>query len=294
MTGEHRGLLATVGAAVGSELPMPRLLLVFAHPDDEVLAVGGRLEQMAASRFVTVTDGAPADGTDARHHGFADVDAYREARRREMLAALAHAGLGPEVVATFAAQVPDQGASFRMAELAQAVAGEIARFQPQAVLTHPYEGGHPDHDACAFAVHAAKALAGVPDDLLILEAPFYHAGEDGSMRTGAFLEETDAGEGMTWELTPLERENKRARLTCFASQAETLAQFGVEREQIRVAPAYDFTRPPHAGQLLYERFPWGMTGERYRTLAAAACREMFGVGVMPLEHDRRPRATAEA
>lgn len=275
-------VLARVAAPASSQLPLPRLLLVYAHPDDEVLAMGARLERLRASRLLTLTDGAPDNGEDARHHGFSTLVAYRAARQAELHAALAHAGLPPEVAPAFPQQVSDQQASFHLSALARRIASEVRTFQPDAILTHPYEGGHPDHDACAFAVHAAVQMVAEETDVPVIESPFYHAGENGSMRTGVFLPSHPQEDILAIELTPEEQRNKTARLACFRSQAETLAQFGVERESFRLAPRYDFSRRPHAGQLFYENFPWGMSGDRFCELAMASTKELPKPGNAPL------------
>ena len=271
--------LERAAAPADSPLPLPRLLLVFAHPDDEVLAMGARFERLASSKLLTLTDGTPRDGADAHHHGFASLDAYRVARQAELDCALRDAGLTQAVVGTAPnVPVPDQAAALHLPELIAAVTQAIRTFQSEAVLTHPYEGGHPDHDACAFAVHTAVAHtspeqgkssrnAPIP---IILEAPFYHAGENASIRTGTFLDHPKSPATLVCELSPEQRATKRRRLTCFPSQAETLAQFEISRELFRIAPFYDFTQPPHPGQLFYERFSWGMTGQRFRELAALA------------------------
>ncbi len=281
-------VLERVAAPARSSLPRPRLLVVLAHPDDEVLALGARLERLTEAHLVTVTDGAPADAIDARHHGFATLEAYRSARRRELARALIHAGVSPEITSPLAGTapipVPDQTAALHLRELTHAVAAAIRSFAPEAVLTHPYEGGHPDHDACAFAVHGAvlllkKSQSPLEDQAsmpLILEAPFYHAGDGGTMQTGSFLRSAASPATIVCKLSQAEEANKRARLACFTSQAETLAQFGAERELFRVAPRYDFTQPPHPGQLFYERFSWGMTGARFRALATDAVEQLFG------------------
>ena len=282
-------VLDRVAAPAGSPLPLPRLLIVFAHPDDEVLAMGARLERLAQAQLFTVTDGAPADGRDAHQHGFQTLDAYRAGRRQELADALLLAGISlPALLPShppFHFPVADQTAALHLAPLTRAIAQTIEAFAPEAILTHPYEGGHPDHDACAFAVHTALRWrrhvsppaarnAAIPEPVL-LEAPSYHAGNDGSMQTGAFLDLPPSPPPAVRALSPQEKAHKQQRLACFASQAETLAQFGTKRELFRVAPRYDFSQPPHPGQLLYEGFAWGMTGERFRELAAAATDELF-------------------
>ncbi len=254
----------------------PRLLVVLAHPDDEVLAVGGRLERLMESRFVCLTDGVPLDGKDALHHGFAGLDDYRMARRHELQAAFELAGLNRETCARDVAlagrterYVSDQTAAFWLTNLTRSLASEIRSFQPEAILTHPYEGGHPDHDACAFAVHGAVRLLG--GSVPLVEAPFYHATLQG-LETGTFL---PGGPAISIdELSPEEQQRKRERLACFVSQRETLGSFGTEREVYRPAPAYNFTLPPHDGALYYEGFPWGMSGGHFCALAANALQEL--------------------
>lgn len=285
--------LERTAAPAGSSLPLPRLLLVLAHPDDEVLALGGRMERLLASQILHVTDGTPQDGADARNHGFPSLDAYRRARQKELLCALHHAGLPANLLTPVNGEsplpLPDQTAAWQLVALTKATATAISAFGPEAVLTHPYEGGHPDHDACAFAVHAALRLVQVPhrSETTVIETPFYHAGTSGSMLTGRFLPTWPSPAIRVCELSLREQEKKRARLACFASQAETLAQFGVERELFRLAPPYDFTVPPHPGRLFYEQFPWGVTGAQFRTLAAQAL-DQLGLSRNPHPIDPGP------
>ena len=143
------------------------------------------------------------------------------------------------------------------------------------ILTHPYEGGHPDHDACAFAVHQAVALnerAGYKRPS-IFESPFYHATPEG-MQAGTFVPYSGMCAERTEELTAEEVARKRDILACFITQRETLDQFPIQQERFRMAPAYDFTQLPHNGPILYDRFPWGVTSSRFLELAAAALAQL--------------------
>jgi N-acetylglucosamine malate deacetylase 2 len=99
---------------------------------------------------------------------------------------------------------------------------------------------------------------------LHMEAAFYHQGPHG-IETGCFLGQAA---GPAFELNAEERANKQKLLDCFPSQRETLAYFPPQVERFRMAPAYDFSEPPHPGTLFYEHYPWGITGERFRQLAA--------------------------
>jgi hypothetical protein len=63
-------------------------------------------------------------------------------------------------------------------------------------------------------------------------------------------------------------------IAAHASQQRVLAPFATDVERFRPAPAYDFTRPPNGGRLYYERYAWGMTGERWRTLANDALKQL--------------------
>ena len=223
-----------------------RVLIVAAHPDDEVIGAGGQLPRLRDRvEIVEVTDGSPDGNSD-----------YASARRRELDAALVLAGISIDRCHRLGFR--DQGTSFRLAELTRQLAG----FRPDIVITHPYEGGHPDHDSCAFA--AALAF----NELCpIYEFTSYHAGPHG-IETGKFL--GDFPGEVRFELTSAQKRLKQGMFECFTSQFHVLADFRIGRETFRPAPDYDFAQPPHPGQLHYEQFDWGVTGHRWRELAAEA------------------------
>jgi LmbE family N-acetylglucosaminyl deacetylase len=234
---------------------MRRILIVAAHPDDETIGASSVLEGTVS--LVHVTDGAPTSMCDARRCGFTHRSSYAAARRQELAEALREA----KVAATLEClEIPDQEASLAIPSIVTELRSIIGCIEPDVVLTHPFEGGHPDHDACALSCSLARRKCNVP----LWEFTSYH-NCGGQIRTGAFLQaETTVSVN---RLNPEQRERKRRMLACFRTQAETLRQFDVDREKFRPAPEYDFSRPPHDGVLFYEQFNWGMTGARFRELA---------------------------
>ncbi len=235
-----------------------RVALVVAHPDDETIAAGASLHLLPGLLLVHVTDGAPRALADAAVAGFDAPTDYAAARRGELTAALETAGVAPDLAEL---GVADQEASFHMPALTRALSRLFNAYGIEAVLTHAYEGGHPDHDATAFAVHAAAGRRPV------LEFAGYHADPAGALLTGRFL---PGPPSTVVALTEAERARKRAMFDCFRTQARTLSAFGTDQEAFRPAPAYDFTAPPVPGRLNYEHWGWSMTGARWRALVQAA------------------------
>jgi len=254
-------------------------LVVAAHPDDETIGVGATLGSLVALgarvRVLHVTDGAPRDP--ALRPTLRDVSPVEAAaaRRAELVSALRAGGLEPDAVLAPALGVPDQEAALAMVEIAHAIARHLAEVPPDVVITHPYEGGHPDHDAVAFAVHAAVRLhtsaRGVAPP--IAEMSSYHASREGeALEAACFLPSLESPCNARHEgrLDERPRARKRAMLDAFVTQADILASFDTLAEPLRCAPAYDFVRPPHPGTLHYERLAFGWTGERWRALAREA------------------------
>jgi LmbE family N-acetylglucosaminyl deacetylase len=244
---------------------LPPGLILAAHADDEVIGLGGRLPRLRRATFAHVTDGAPKDMQDARANGCETREEYARLRRRELEAALALAGIGPEQTREMGCM--DQETSLRLAELSRAAADLFRETGAAFVLTHPYEGGHPDHDATAFVAHAACRLLGAGAPALLEMTSYFN--RHGNITPFEFLPGTGS-EPVTVTLTEAERAFKERLMACYPSQQGTLQYFPVGVERFRPAPRYDFTSPPHAGTLFYECFDWGMTGERFRALAREA------------------------
>jgi LmbE family N-acetylglucosaminyl deacetylase len=249
-------------------------LVVAAHPDDETIGAGARIAKLAGGCMVIhVTDGAPGDRRfcpPAANH--LPRVSYARARREEAVRALALAGVDASHIVCMG--VRDQEVAFDMAAIAERIAAVLADLQPDLVLTHPYEGGHPDHDAVAFAVHAAAALSSTSREspVAILEMTSYHD-EGGATVRGEFLPDPRAHEAAL-ELSDDERRLKRAMLGAYITQREMLTRFRTETERFRIAPRYAFGAPPHKGRLHYERFGFRMSGAMWRALARSALKKL--------------------
>jgi len=249
---------------------MGRTLILAAHPDDEVVGLGGQLARFEDVHIVHVTDGAPADMRDAAANGFGTRAEYAQVRRCELFAALSLAKISVSRCRFLG--VADQEASYEMPAIARRLRELFVRLAPDVVYTHPYEGGHPDHDATAFAAHCACRMIGA-DAPALGEFTSYHA-RGGRLRVYEFL----PCAGRNEISSPLSRETaalKDRMLDAFATQRGTLLPFYACRaEKRRCAPDYDFCAPPHGGMLYYDMFEWGIHGAEWRARAARALAEL--------------------
>ena len=249
------------------------IVVVAAHPDDEIAGAGIWLHRNGGKKLhvVHLTDGSPQDMQTARSLGFETREAYARARRLEFAKAMELAKVPADQCAELG--YPDQEAHLNFPDLIAQLDSLIASLRPVCVLSPAYEGGHPDHDSAACAVAAVHLKR---KSFAHRQFPLYHSASDGSMVTGRFLH--PPGEVETLTLSPEERALKASMLACFETQADILSKFALDQEVFRSAPFYDFTAPPHPGPLQYERWGWGIAGERWRDYASAALKQHLGSG----------------
>lgn len=267
-----KGFLASIADDVRTPVASGQgITVIVAHPDDETLACGATMARLEGIHLVIVTDGSPRNLEDARANGFDSVAAYAHARAGELEAAVAIANIDRSRLLQL--EVADQAASHRMSHIAHELAAVFAAQHTRLALTHAYEGGHPDHDALAFSVHAAAALsARAGASVEVVEMPLYRADADGKMLLQNFAPGADVAEEIV-TLGPIERFLKRAMADAHASQARIIDQFDLTTERFRVAPRYDFSQPANAGQVYYERQNWGVRdAAEWTDLARTAAR----------------------
>lgn len=244
--------------------PTTRCSIIVAHPADEVVGAGCLISRLVDVTILHVTDGVA---------GFEDVTEYAQARRQECISALAIANVPEDHVVDLA--VPDHRASLCLADLTKRITAFLQQSAADIVVTHPYEGGHPDHDATAFATHAAfrllKRNGFKPPSLFEMAL---HPGSDGLTRVPEFLPGSNA-ETTTLLLDERSQDLKLRMFACFETQRDSLKASPIGPERFRQPPGYDFTAPPQAGRLHYENFDWAPARDEWQALACKALADLF-------------------
>jgi len=182
-----------------------RLLVVAAHPDDEVLGVGGLLAVLAGLgadlRLLWATDG------EASHPRSTAEPARRLASIRRAESSVAAERLGLAAVPRIHLGLPDGGLGRLEDQLTERLACYV---QEDDVVLAPWSGdGHPDHEACG---RAAGAAAGT-----LLEYPvwaWHWAVPDDDRVPWKRARRVDLDESA--------RERKAAAVGCFLSQVEPI------------------------------------------------------------------------
>ena len=233
-----------------------RTLVIVAHPDDEAVGCGGLLQRIREPIVLFCTDGAPRD----RYfwEKFGSREDYAALRREEARRALSNVRVKrleflppePNPDQLFI----DQDLFLNIPKALERIDTLIRKMQPEALLTLAYEGGHPDHDTCAFLAACMSREHVLP----AWEIPLYHRKPDGAMEKQCFI--LPEGDEVLFDTMPQEVERKHRMLDAYASQKETIDLFNPAIERFRPQAAYDFSRPPHCGTLNYEAWGWPMTG----------------------------------
>jgi LmbE family N-acetylglucosaminyl deacetylase len=215
-----------------------RVLLLAAHPDDETIACGGLLQRASESLVIFATDGAPP------HYGFekefGSLENYSAERFREATRALA---LIPEcsfrrLSRPNGTYFQDQHLFLELPEAFSALRRAIGDFAPDILVSHSYEGGHLDHDACNFlAAQAATQL-----EIERLEFPLYSKDVNGrdvfqqfrDVRSGAF----------SIQLTACELDIKRRMFAMYRTQEKVFSFFTAVNELFRPAAVENYSQLP--------------------------------------------------
>jgi len=262
--------------------PFSRPLIFVAHPDDETLACGGLLQRLPVSLVVFATDGTPASyGLDRT---FGSLKAYTELRFQEASRAL---GYIPN--SSFKWLTRPDGSYFsdghlfeELPDAASSLRAIAQSFSPDTIVSHTYEGGHIDHDACSFiAMHIAAALS-----LRRFEFPLYWIDASGKGVLQVFrdidpgaaaggLEGAGAG-AMEWQLSEAEIQCKKKMLAEYRTQWGTVSTFTPGTERIRPAASTSLSfSSPQCRDYLYQNRPPRFYHTRRHRLSAKALLKKF-------------------
>jgi N-acetylglucosamine malate deacetylase 2 len=267
--------LCQAAGLTGAKAPVRlRALLLVAHPDDETIGASAVMPRISDCAVAYLTDGAPLDPRFWSPAAKGSRAEYACLRWREALSALALAGVPPTRIHWLGGV--DQDAIFDLPNLIPRFQALLRQLTPQVVITHPYEGGHPDHDAASLVTHAAIEMlrCDQPDTPELVEMTSYHR-RGGKCETGEFLSIPGySAPELKMVFSPEDRARKACMLACYASQRSVLASLSSPLERLRISPHYDFTQPPHAGKLWYESLGWPTTGARWRESAARVAAQL--------------------
>ncbi len=179
--------------------------MLSAHPDDEVLAVGGWLSSQTGRDvvFVTATDG------EASHPGSPSItpDELRARRPGELVRALDALGFEDPQVRRL--ELPDGGLERGSVELQRALAPHLV---DAALVLAPFEhDGHPDHDALG---RAARVVADPETTIWQFPVWTWAWTKPGNQRWMSRVRRL--------ECSSTDRHRKRRAIAAFATQVEAL------------------------------------------------------------------------
>ena len=204
-------------------MDVPALLLV-AHSDDEVLGCSVIMSRLRRLTIMYATEARVS------HDGIAGK------RLEEALAALKVLGLAPIVLPC---GLPDGSLVKHTRVLASLIADRLP--DTALLITHAFEGGHPDHDACALAAQMARDAEEERSGCRVAHLEFaIYAHTDGAIRTNAFPKDAQPSAAVL-ALSPQEQVLKKRALGEFASQRHVVDRFPLQHEALRRALRYDFS-----------------------------------------------------
>ena len=223
-----------------------RILILVAHPDDEVVACATAIARARAGGATVsalyLTHGCLARETmwSWQRKNYETIVARR--RTEAETAALA---LGIQPVGW--SSRPARHLWREMPQVFREVDAAIAQYRPDQIWVPAYEGGNPDHDALNAIGLKCKGR------LSVLEfAEYTYFG--GKVRSQSFISSEETARVI--QLTPEEAKAKRKILALYTSEKGNLSSLKVKQESYRPLAAYDYAQPPHQGVLWYARFQW--------------------------------------
>ncbi len=229
---------------------LARTLVLVAHPDDEAVGCGALLQRIEDPLVVFATDGAPR--SDFFWQNYNSREEYALVRAEEAKRALKSVGVERFHLLCVTNPIVDQELYKEIDRAYQSLVQLIEAEAPDAILSMAYEGGHPDHDACSFLAATAGEHFSVP----VWEMSLYHRNASDITRQRFVTND----ESFELDMSREELIRKMNMFAAYDSQSEVLREFLPYIERFRPMKSYNFSRPPHEGELNYEAWQWPMKG----------------------------------
>jgi len=235
-----------VDASPGRDMNGERVLLLIPHPDDELVGSATaitRLRKQGGQVYgFYLTTGVPATAS----AWFGRSAKYQDAIGRRWQEAESVAGaLGMNIVGR--QLIPSRELKAEISASLACIHEQLNALAIDRVWVPAYEGGHQDHDTANFMGSCLSA------DYPVWEFSEYHFAH-GTVHSNTFIE-CDGSE-TNLQLGCDEQVRKRELLLEYGSEQKNLGYVGIDRESFRPLANYDYTRPPHAGLMFYQRFQW--------------------------------------
>ena len=237
-------------------------LVLVAHPDDESVGCGMLLQGIKAAGILLCTDGGPAIARPWYMRVLHSRTRYSGKRLAEFRSASHIAGVRYTCEMK---GIQDQLLYKSLERAAGFLADYIVQYRPDAILSHAFEGGHPDHDCCAFLAHWAGRKFSLP----VWEMPLYYRPAPSSpLVYQRFL--CCYGNEVELFAEPDKLLRKTMMLSEHRSQAGVISRFDKTREVFRPQPAYDFSVNPNPALSSFavcDNITIGCVLERFRSFA---------------------------
>lgn len=223
-----------------------RILILVAHPDDEVVACATSIAHARAA-------GATISALYLTHGCLAQETLWPWQRKnytKRVTKRQSEADTAAKSLAIQPVGWSTRPARHLWRELAQVhaeVDTAIKQYRPDQIWVPAYEGGNPDHDGLNAVGFKFKKQLSV---LEFAEYNFF----GGKAQSNNFISSDETVHVIA--LTQEERAAKKSALKLYRSEKGNLSNISCEQETYRPLASYDYAQAPHQGKLWYARFNW--------------------------------------